>query len=391
MKHKLIRTIRRPFEIIVIRYLLGAALLTPLFMWIFWFIQTPVPFSLFILDKSVLDNRAQEHCSISWVLAQEKITKSNGDLYDINQDYYGFFPLEGNRMFSIRDLGGWKEEKIDSLSAEYDGAYIAESYGVYRKDLIPEYTGQNKLLYGGLTNEEAYFLKKMVEQNKPVISEFNFIGTPTISSVRKEMEETFGIRWSGWVGRLMESLDTTKNLDIPEWLPNSYMEQNNGQWPFKGSGVIFVHTSGELFVMEHEKHLRIKTPVIQTRKNQRDVYGLPKVMEYPFWFDITFPTQTEHIVSYYTLYTTQLGDSLLASHGLPGSFPAVIHNPDVGGGFYYFAGDFADNPISTLSAYFKGVHWFQTFFYNPQDITDRRDFFWNYYRPLLTTIMKENI
>ncbi|MFQ6604882.1 MAG: hypothetical protein ACE5D8_04925 [Fidelibacterota bacterium] len=382
------RTIRRPLEIVVIRYILISFIVIPVVMWMVWLAAPRKVLPVFILDKTVLDTDVSEHRSLAWVLTQEKYCKQTQNLHDRRQDYYGFLPLAGNRGFTIRDLSGKSEQDIDSLAHHYQVAYVAESYGVYQKDLNPDHQGRNRLVYGGLSMPEVDFLKKMAENDHLVIGEFNFIGSPTSHLVRQRVENIFGIHWTGWVGRFMESLDTLENRDIPEWLPENYMAQYDGTWPFRGSGIIFVHRSGRLFILEEDKHLKRKVPVINTKKVHRQRYGLPKYMEYPFWFDIMQPNSPDHILAYYTLYTTDMGDSLLLSHGILPTFPAVIRT-DAGGGFYYFAGDFSDNPISPHTARFRGIHWFQTFFYNPRDITDRRDFFWKFYRPLVTHILAE--
>jgi hypothetical protein len=57
--------------------------------------------------------------------------------------------------------------------------------------------------------------------------------------------------------------------------------------------------------------------------------------------------------------------------------------------FYYFAGDFCDNPISMTSAYFRGVEWLSPFAYMTEGLTERKGFFWRAYQPMLTRILED--
>ena len=57
--------------------------------------------------------------------------------------------------------------------------------------------------------------------------------------------------------------------------------------------------------------------------------------------------------------------------------------------FFYFGGDFADNPIPHYGVYFEWMETFDYFYYNNRDLSDRRKFFWRYYRPFMTQIMSD--
>ena len=78
-------------------------LLTPLWMRIAWEIGNKKSLNLLIVDKTVLTSNSFKHRSVNWILDYEKYTKSNGGFYDINRDYYGFFPLE-NEKYVIQDF-----------------------------------------------------------------------------------------------------------------------------------------------------------------------------------------------------------------------------------------------------------------------------------------------
>jgi len=95
-------------------------------------------------------------------------------------------------------------------------------------------------------------------------------------------------------------------------------------------------------------------------------------------------------LAYYHVPTTPYGDSLLLSYKIPYFFPAVIRRKVTKqkAAFYYFAGDFCDNPISMKRSYFRGITKISAFYYDETDNGDRQTFFWRYYLPLLDVILK---
>jgi hypothetical protein len=50
------------------------------------------------------------------------------------------------------------------------------------------------------------------------------------------------------------------------------------------------------------------------------------------------------------------------------------------------AGDFSDNNVYENLNYFKGISYFKGLFVDHKDKTDREYFFWDFYKPLMTTI-----
>jgi len=76
-------------------------------------------------------------------------------------------------------------------------------------------------------------------------------------------------------------------------------------------------------------------------------------------------------------------------NGVPNRFPAIVAHSDKDYHFYYFAGDFCDNPVTLGSSYFKKIYYLKWFLYNNNDPQERKSFFWELYRPLVTTILNE--
>ena len=121
----------------------------------------------------------------------------------------------------------------------------------------------------------------------------------------------------------------------------------------------------------------------------RDRFNIPKEIKYPYWFDVMLTGPTNKVVSAFSLNTTNRGDSLLSSFGIPKEFPAVIeHTGEYK--FYYFAGDFCDNPIDQFWAKFEFIHFFEWIFFDNNEVSERRSFFWQYYSPLVTSILNDD-
>lgn len=352
-----------------------------------------------VLDKTVLKTSGQEHLSFNWILNQEKFGNKKLELYNSDKDYFGFFPDdEGN--YEIVDFNDYSKYEVDSLADNYDMVYYADLYGIYRAEWYETYpqiapkdyeiipaTERSSLIYGGMTRKELNLLKAMKEQKKLIITEFNIIASPTSYRIRHDFEKEFGVTWSRWVGRYFESLDTTKNKELPRWLKNNYLIQNDSTWPFTKSGIVFVRNDDRIIILENETQLETETPIIYTPKLQQEIFGLPADIKYPFWFDICYTEDPAMLISYYKIHTNHVGDSTLKANGIPATFPAVIRGVE-DYPYYYFAGDFADNPISMSLSKFKHSQLVSSFTYS-SSVQERNSFFWNFYRPLMTTILND--
>jgi hypothetical protein len=72
---------------------------------------------------------------------------------------------------------------------------------------------------------------------------------------------------------------------------------------------------------------------------------------------------------------------------IPKTLPALVHsNQDYS--YFYLAGEFCDNPISMTSSYFRYIELF-SFINRSENIGERKSFFWDYYRPLMKNILKQ--
>lgn len=344
------------------------------------------------MDKTVLTSEGNEHRSFNWIMTNRKFYNLNGEQYKVSQDYMGFFPLEDYKFF-VHDLREENEEQIDSMAEALDMVYFTDTYGIYELEWKQqdEVLDHSRLLYGGSDYNDVELMSKVFDKDKLVITEFNTIATPTPYGVRRAFEKKFKMNWTGWTGRYFISLDTVKNPEIPRWVIDNYKTQYDTTWHFKNSGLVFVHVTDSIVITETGPDVLEVLPIITTPKKYQERYGMDEFLRYPFWFDIIYlPEESPlEVISYYKLYTTPRGDSILDHHGIPTTFPAAVYQPGKNHRFYYFAGDFADNPISFTGVNFKGVQYLSMFLYDNKDWMDRRKFFWNYYEPMITTILSE--
>ncbi len=375
----------------LLRALIFILLLLPVWMLFAWLLKEKRQFVVAIIDKTVLNNEGQEHVSLNWVLNQEKFTKTSTDLYDLRKDYFGFFPLE-NEKYRLKGLERFNDNQLSQLASDADAAYITDAYGIYRNEWFQNGDPKERsgIIYGGMSAQDLLFLRKMQANHKLVVTEFNCLASPTSPAVRAGFEQSFGIRWSGWIGRYFSSFDTTKNKELPQWLVRAYRQQHRGAWPFTKSGVAFVHSDDRIVILEKDTHLNNELPQLIATEEGMNHYNLPEKTGYSFWFDIIdADTSYNHIIARFTLDLNDKGKNELAAKGIPYIFPAVTAHINNDYRFFYFSADFADNPIRLTSSRFSGVPFFRSFMYNTHDPLERKSFFWKIYQPLVTKIFND--
>jgi len=368
-----------------------AILLLPVWMWLAWVFTPKKKMVVAIIDKTVMTKTGQEHISFTWVLNHERYTKNSHDLYKSSNDYFGFFPLEGEN-FRVKGLERFSPAMLDKLSNDVDMVYFTDTYGIYKnewytKKNISERSG---IVYGGMSEQDIVLLNNMKSKRKLIITEFNTIGSPTSPEIRSAFENMFGLKWSGWTGRYFSSLDTTINTELPKWVITNYRNQHTGQWPFHNPGIAFVNDSDQVVVVEEKTHLTDAITYIQSNDYGQKKLGLPQQIKYPFWFDIMQPDAAiNKIISEFVIEANAAGKAELAKNNIPIRFPAITMHKESDYQFYYFSGDFCDNQISMGTSYFKGIRLFKSYFYKNNKPGERASFFWNFYQPLMTNIVND--
>jgi hypothetical protein len=363
-------------------------LLMPLFSFLTWWFWPSRKINVVILDKTANEKTRAEHKSFSWILSYEKFRNAEtGKLFRYYKDYFGFFPLEGTDYY-IDDLGQLTKEQLDSIANKNHIFYATDTYGVYYDDwygtqLLRE---RSSYLYGGLEENDLYLLKKMYELGKLTFAEFNTLGSPTKTYIVNDFAQEFGIKPTGWTARYFDFLDTLKYPELPRWIIKNYQKQYKKPWRFKEPGMVFVHEDGSIVITEYPQDKTFQMPVIETEKKFQKNFGVDKQVRYPYWIEIISADTSLEVISNFRIYSTVSGDSILRANQIPRSFPATVRKKNVGH-FYYFCGDFADNPVKSHLYYFKGSPYMDFLFYNNRDISDRKKFFWRYYLPLMQEVL----
>lgn len=371
--------------------ILAFLIFVPFLMWLIWFISPKTKLVAAIIDKTVLTSEGQEHISLHWVLNQEKFTKTLTKPYKIAEDYYGFFPKK-NEKFQLKGLERFTSAQLEQLSNDADLVYFTDTYGIYNNEWFTQRNVNERsgMLYGGLSSNDIEFLKLMKKKEKLIIAEFNTIGSPTTPNNRELFEKMFKMKWTGWTARYFEILDPTINKELPSWLINNYKKNHNNQWPFKKSGIAFVNDNEQVVILEEGIHLLDPLPYIITDEYGIENFSLPEKIKYPFWFDVIISDETANeTISSFEINTTEEGMAEMKKYGIPTKFPAVTRHKNKEYSFYYFSGDFSDNPVHLTSSYFKGIGFFQGLFYNERIPLERESFFWKFYRPMLSKILNE--
>jgi hypothetical protein len=360
-------------------------------MWLAWLFTPKTKLVVAIIDKTVLDQNGQEHISLTWVLNNYRFTKTPTESYHVSNDYFGFFALE-DKKFKLKGLERFSSEQLNQLGNDADAVYFTDTYGIYRNEWygINDISERLQIIYGGMSEQDIELLQNMKAKHKLIIAEFNSIAAPTTANIRNKFEKLFGMNWTGWTARYFDSFDTTVNKELPRWLIRGYKNQHNQKWPFHKAGLAFVSIADQIVVLEDSTHLTDPLPHIISFGYGQKQLSLPEKMKYPYWFDIITPDLTvNHVVSRFDISLNAKGADELKKYNIPATFPAIIMHKDKDYQFYYFSGDFCNNPIRMNASFFKGIGFFKWMFYNNDDRSERASFFWNFYRPMMTHILEE--
>ena len=363
-------------------------LLVPVISWIGWKIEKEIPISLLVIDKTTPEKNFSEHISFFWVANQNKWVNRSGNQYDFTEDFLGFHPGK-NGEYQIKDLRIYGHDNVAKLVDTLDVVFFADTYGIYNSNwkYHPDYGKDTiSLFYGGLQAEEFNLMRELKRNGKTIIAEFNLFASPTSAVIRRQTEQLFGITWSGWVGRYFQTLDTILDPEIPKWIPELYRKNYGGAYSFTKGGIVLVDDKERIIILERDAHLNERFPILKTELSTQLEYNVPEKIYYPFWFDISSTDERNHVLANFEIDVSKEGKHLMDSLNVPTKFPAIIeHDGDYR--FLYFACDFSDNPIGIYSSYFKGISNLSGAFYSPNQVKDRKMFFWKYYRPFMTTVM----
>lgn len=344
---------------------------------------------LCVLDKTVPFRNWFEHRSLYWLLLHLNVVKADGTNYVLERDYLGAYPppVPGDPPQRTRDLAS-----PDVAAANL--VYLADTYGVYRDDLKSKEKMQAALerspkIYGGLTEDEAKAAASAPDAGKTLVAEFNTLGSPTGSSARTTLENALGVHWTRWIGRYFARLEDVG--EVPQWMRDDYVREWNKPWRFEGPGYVLMQDD------EHCEVLRVGSEadsigltIERERPIDPHLDGAADQVPYPYWFDVVTDTPGTRRLASFVWHLTAEGKERLRVRGLPKCFPAVTRRAAAGEGVaWYFAGDFADNPMDARPIPFVGYlgfrHWIEGLKLAPSETA----FYWRFYVPMMQAILRD--
>ena len=373
----------------IIAVIIIIIILIPVLCWVFWAMKSSRPLNILVMNKTVLEQGRDEHKALFWLLNNEKYTTAEGKEYNIRKDYYGFHPLKPakSRKYEVRRI---KLTDIESLTDTYDMAYFIDTYGVYFNEWYSTRQGEGKgsIIEGGLNNSDYLFVKNMYDRGKLLIAEYNFFANPTDGLVRKKTEELIGVGWNGWIGSYLSNLNPKRNKDLPGWVIDLYVLNHKDKWSFSGPGIVLVNEGTKtVIVLEADKHLtEVLLPELMTTDYGRETFNLPESVYFPGWFDITNNIDNK-VIADYSLPVNQSGKTVLDQYNIPSVFPAIMTAAD-SAQFYYFAGDFVNNPVCLCTARLKGSKTVAGLL-NNKGSKNHSGYYWSYYIPLVSGILSD--
>ncbi|MDV6378302.1 hypothetical protein ORD22_08585 [Sporosarcina sp. GW1-11] len=333
---------------------------------IYWSVKDEKVLDIAVIDKTVAKKDYREHKGFFHILDSKKIVRPDGEFYDLGYNYYGFDPYDQVEMEPYR------ARKVDLI-------YVADTYGVFSDDLkkIPD-GERSELIYGGMGLLEWNELMASRDQNTTLIAEFNSFASPTSDEISSIMQKNLGVNWSGWIGRHFPDLS---NDEIPHWLIEGYQQQTGEDWLFVGPGLAFVHTTGQVAVLDGKESKR--PPRFQLTSVGEEKFPKVKSSSYTYWFDVIEPVGNTEVLATYAFDLTEKSRSVLQELGIPEKFPAVLYQENKQ--TYYFAGDYADFDMQPLTKW-EGVHNFYKYF-----AKDVSSFYWLTYFPMMEVIIDEAV
>jgi len=326
-----------------------------------------------IYDKTVPTKAAEQHRSLLWFMQHYKYPTPDGSLFGKTGSHLGYNPEDAE---PIKDLT-FMDPRTDVL-------YVADTYGVYRnaegfsRTTVP--TGESNLIWGGTTESDVQLIRQFLNRKKSstVIAEYNTFATPTPSYVQAQMYQVLGTRWTGWTGMYVH--DLSPKGEVPAWI----LEQFGGSWNYQGKGIILSNIHDEVVVLREGVELGPKALQFQFTEAGTTHLGLSGSQPYSQLFDITESLAGTEALATYELDTTAAGAALLASYGVPSSFPAVQLKQTAHHLSYYFSGNWAFSREQLRFSRAMGMHTLMQ-----RVSAGERAFLWKVYLPLLKAILDE--
>jgi len=347
--------------------------------WLLWLARPARRLRLAVLDKTVANASYREHRGLVWVMNHAKYVREDGSPYLAERDYFGFAP---------RAAPGRSVRELPTPIPASDILYVADTYGVYSNDLRGDNRSgeRSRKVYGGLEESEVARMRDALRAGTTLIAEFNSFASPTGRRTRDAFCKLLGLRWDGWIGRFF--VDLKAGREVPEWAVRNFQAQYRQPWKFQGPGYLLVNESDRVIVLEEGRDVGRAGCRVQLTAAGQAAFGLSAAARYNYWFDVVAPEPGTQVLAAYSLPVTPAGGAKLREHGLPASFPAVLHRTTGSGGIYYFAGDYADSDDVPFFYQFYGWDRLKQGF-TLDSRQNNRSFYWRIYVPMMEQILAD--
>lgn len=290
--------------------------------------------------------------------------------YKENNDYYGNF-LDGGQLAN---------KPLHKLSDVPDVIFLSDMYGTGKSRI----TGEEADGISGMTKEEVSLVSTYYAKGTTVIGEYNIAGDPTNASVSKELEQIFGVNFTGVAGKFFS--DLSSNVDVPNWIRDIYEHQYGKKWNITGGGIV-IAGNNRIVVLQRDIGFTGDSIQITMSEDNNKNYGT-ETSDYYNWFEIVEPSEDASVMAWYNLNLTDEGKGQLEPIGLSDQFPAIIANQSNHQQSYYLAGDFTDYRGPNKINQFLGAATLYRYF-SVESEGDLSYFYWHFYVPFISKILKD--
>lgn len=345
-----------------------------------WFIKPSSSLYFAMVDKTVpatsadsasylddVDNIYRKHIGANWILDYMKIKNpETKDYYSIENDYYG------NHVDNNYNLTN--PTYLENIKEIPDILYLSDSYGT---ELNEE---------KGISENDMNTIALCHSMGSVVIGEQDILTTGTSEEISAQLQNLFGIKHSGWVGRYI--YDLADLTDVPYWAPPMYKEKYGVEWRCSGSGILLVSNEGDIIVLEAKKDFEDDNLLnIRITDKYKKEFGKAS-LNYYSWFELVEPTAGSQTIAEYEFNLNKEGMEEFAPVSDTPVFSAVIRNTSDDAPTYYFAGDFNDFVDDFKPFRFIGSDLFYQWLSFDKD-GDVTHFYWHFFEPMFKKIVKD--
>lgn len=312
----------------------------------------------------------------------------------------------------------------------YDLIYIADTYGVYREDFtqtiekdgkqikvssstdpellktlfdegeIDVHMDFSKLIFGGLSEADLDVLEAHAKQQGDLFFEFNAFCDPTPPAVRQRAENLVGLDWTGWSGRFLP--DPHDKDDAPHWLERLYKKQFPNQELPKKPSLLLAHRDGRVYLIESDEEAQEVLPTLHIKAKFKDRFPMANTPYYYFWFAIMQPqkatdtdlkkqkTQKTEVLAEIHLHAPNKLKDIYKLLDIPNKIPLLTESIVGHSHRFHLSIDGSDIRENLGTYSYSGLSFLNSISRRNRGVSvNQRQVFWQFYLPMLRTILWE--